>query len=119
LILLAVDLDWKLLFKISAFWSLPASVLWSWMISRLFPVWLSQKGIHGHSSWCVRRFVAWQDIEKVRKFPFFNLPYLRVYSISNKQVIWLPLFLTRPTEFYQSIEKLAPPKSPVLAYLGR
>ena len=99
--------------------SLPASSLvLTWLLAILCPAGFSAGGIYGHSFWGNRRFVRWDDVAEVRKFRFFNLPWLRIRAKSNGKVTWLALFQARPVEFQKEIQRLAPPGSPVLKYLG-
>lgn len=99
--------------------SLPASsLLLTWLLSILCPASFSAAGIYGHSFWGNRRFVRWDDISEVRKFRFFNLPWLRIRARSDGKVTWLALFQSRPVEFQTEIQRLAPAGSLVLKYLG-
>jgi len=103
---------------VTVFWGIPASFLWALMIKRFFPLSVSPDGICGHSFWGRQCFIRWPDFAVIRRFNLVNLPYLRIYSRTDKKVIWLPMFQSRPAEFREAILKVAPPASPILNHLN-
>lgn len=92
------------------------SVCWSCLIFLFYFAAFSLQGIYGHSFWGIRRFVGWQHITKVQIFRMLNLPFLRVYGADGK-VTWVALFQITKAEFWQEMQKFAPPNSPVLQCL--
>jgi hypothetical protein len=92
------------------------SFFFSWLYSVLLPVWSTDAGIYGPTIWGNRCFVSWPDVEKAKTFRLINLKWLRVYS-TDGTVAWLPLFLSRDTDFRQEVQRLAPPNSPILEFL--
>ena len=95
----------------------PGALVMSWMISRCFSGVVSTDGIQGHSVWGSRRFIRWQDIEKVRSFDLFHLRYLRLFSRQGRKVTWIALFQARAEEYRTEIQRLAPSDSPILRFV--
>lgn len=98
--------------------ALVLSFIWSSILALLFPSYISSNGIHGHSLWSGRCFIAWADITRAKKFNLMNLTYVRLYSGSNATTLWLPLFQSPRVEFLKEIAKFAPPNSPIRDYLN-
>lgn len=94
----------------------PTSIISAGLLSLFFPVRLTSEGIHAQSIWGLPRFIRWQDIQQARRFTFFNLRWLRLYSRADKSVTWVALFQSPSGAFSQEIHKLAPSDSPVLAH---
>jgi hypothetical protein len=92
------------------------SCIMAWILSVFFPAWLSADGIYGYSIWGVRRFIQWQNIASVRRFTLLKLSRIRIYSSIGGKVTWLPLFQSRPSEFWQTIKEFAPLGSPILIH---
>ena len=118
------DVHWQAVWRIMIY-SIPMILLFAfiwafvgaWIFSLFFPAWISSAGIHGHSFWGIRRFIQWQDVTRVRKFTFLNLPWLRVYSRVDGKVTWLPLFQSCPIEFQEEIRRFAQPNNLFLEHL--
>ena len=89
----------------------------SWLFAKSSPLILSDDGISGHSVWGTRRFIRWQDIEKVRPFKMLNLRYLRLYARANSRVTWVAMFQAQPADFRSELERLVPLDSKILSYL--
>ncbi len=116
--------NWMSLLKVIAF-SIPIVIplilslafTWAFTMFLLFPSYVSSSGIHGHSFWGVRRFIAWSDIVRAKKFNLMNLAYICLYSASNASILWFPLFQSPHVEFVNEIVKFAPPNSPIRDHL--
>jgi hypothetical protein len=109
-------LDWKAL-ALGAASIVLAGAAFSWCISVLFPVKLSPTGIHGHSPWGLPRFIRWPDIARAAPFPCLFFKFLRLYPAAGPGTTWIALSQGRQKEFEDEIRKLAPPDSPIRAYL--
>ena len=93
-------------------------LLYSFVTVVLNPAAFSNKGIYSHSFWGMKlRFLQWDDILQIRRFKLLNLTWLRIYSKTSKNVLWLPLFQSRPTEFLHEIGRFAPADSPIRNFL--
>lgn len=88
-------------------------------LTMLFPSGFSAAGIYGCSFWCSRLFIEWSDVAKIKSLRLLNLRYLRIYSASNRKVIWLPLFQSHSLEFENEIRKCAPPNHLILNYFAK
>lgn len=109
---------WRLLLGISLFLSLPFSFVYSLALAVLSPpVAFSNDGIYAFSFSGKKRFLRWENILQIRRFRLFNLAYLRIYSKVNKDILWIPLFQSRPVEFLHEIGKFAPGDSPIRYFL--
>jgi hypothetical protein len=87
------------------------------MISLLFTSYISAQGIHGHSFWGARSFLAWTDIARAKKLRLANLVYARLYSGSGGATIWFPLFQSPRAYFQDEIRRFAPKDSLILNHL--
>lgn len=94
------------------------SFVFAVIISVLFPSYISPQGLHGHSFWGTRNFLAWTDITQVRPFKLGNLTYARLYSGSGQTTLWFPLFQSPQPYFSDEIRRFAPKDSPILNFLG-
>ncbi len=103
---------------VSAIGVVPSSLFFSWLMSLLYPVHVSEEGLRGHSVWGGRMFCAWQDITEARKFRLINLRWLRIYSAKDRKVMWLPLFQSHEREFFEAIAQFAPADSPILTRIS-
>ena len=66
----------------------------------------------------LRRFTSWNDIATIRPFSLLGLKYLRLDSRSNGTTAHLSRFLSRKSEFKQTLLRLAPPGHPIRAYFA-
>jgi hypothetical protein len=109
--------NWRYLLRTYLVLSAPLSFFSSLMLARLNPVAFSNGGIYGYTLRGKKFFFPWEDILQARRFRFLNLRWLRIYSKTSKNVLWLPLFQSRPVEFLHEIGKFAPPDSPIRNHL--
>ncbi len=129
--------NWRYLLRTYLVLSAPLSFFSSLMLARLNPVAFSNGGIYGYTLRGKKFFfpwedipwedipwedipwedIPWEDILQARRFRFLNLRWLRIYSKTSKNVLWLPLFQSRPVEFLHEIGKFAPPDSPIRNHL--
>ena len=96
---------------------LSTSIILAGAVSLLFPVRLTDEGIHAQSAWGVPTFVRWGDIKAVSSFRFLNLRWLRISSRADAVVTWLALFQSPSVEFKQELQRLAPPDSGLPEYV--
>jgi len=96
--------------------ALPLSVPGALTLSWKFGIVAEASGLRGYSAIGFRRFFRWADIEVVGPFNLFNLPYLRLRSISSGKRLWLPLFLRGKQGFRSRVAGFAPGHS-ILRYL--
>ena len=109
-------LDWKSLL-LGAVTIEIAGIAFAWVISVCFPNKLAPSGVHGHSFWGVPRFIRWQDIEKATPFRYLTFRFLRLHPVGGKSATWIAFSQARQKEFEEEIRKLAPPESPLRAFL--
>lgn len=91
----------------------------AWLLFFAFPIGISSKGLHAHSVWGFKRFIAWKDIKSVRTFRLLNLLWLRIYSKSNSRVTYLSLFLQDPKEVLKEMKKNTSARNPVVVFFNK
>jgi hypothetical protein len=85
---------------------------WLWVFG------VSREGVYGLSFWGTQLFIKWGDISKIRKRRLVNLVWLRIYSKTEGQVVWLPLFSSRPVQFRAELDSMAPTDHPIFQHLN-
>jgi hypothetical protein len=94
-----------------------AGIACAWVVSVCFPTKLGPSGVCGHSFWGAPRWIRWRDIHKARPFQYLSLRFLRLYPADGRGPTWIALSQSRKKEFKEEIQKLAPPESPIRAFL--
>jgi hypothetical protein len=79
----------------------------------LFPVYASSKGIRSYTVWGNYDEIAWESIDWVRSINLFGMRYVRLYSLSIRRPIWIPLFLSRMKDFVAEVRAQTPVEHPL------
>ena len=84
-------------------------VLVAAIISRFFPVIANEKGLRARNFWGQARLVAWAEIVEVTPIRWlFWTKFARLSTPTCRNIVWLPLFLSKQHEFESAVEKWAP-----------
>lgn len=90
----------------------------NWVIIRQFTVQVSATRLRCCDVWGKYLDVEWERIERAKPTKaFFGISYIRVFSSQLKRPIWLPLFLTERSEFFECVLKFSKPDSPLVQAL--
>jgi hypothetical protein len=90
----------------------------AWVVSVCFPTKLGPSGVQGHSFWGAPRLIRWGDIHRAVSFHYLTLKFLRLFPSDGTAPTWIALSQARRREFEEEIRKLAPPESPIRAFLS-
>ena len=88
------------------------------LFSLCFPVRLHSEGLRGFNAWGVPCRVAWDEITTVTPSRALGLPWLIVRSRRRQNVLnalWVPLYFTDKSKFWEALTEFAPPSSPLLS----
>ena len=88
----------------------------AWLISTVFTVSISPKGVQAYSFWGPVRFVRWSDIASARVCWLLTLKYVRLRSRSDGRVTWLLLSLKDADRFRELVHQYAAPDCPILRH---
>jgi hypothetical protein len=88
------------------------------IVSKYFPIHISEWGLRARNLFGMAREVAWEDIESVDHIRWLIFTrYVRLSTAGKRHIIWLPLFLKDMPGFAASVRELAPEGNPLRSYL--
>lgn len=82
------------------------------------PARISCQGLKSFSFWGVSRQIEWAQIQNVR-FRWFFLPYALISTPTQRNFIWLPLFLRDMNGFARAVEEWAPADNPLRLWVQK
>ncbi len=89
----------------------------AFIISRFYPVWISETGLRARNFWGLARRLDFGDIERVTMIRWLLVtPVLRITSPKLRDAIWLPLFLDKQSEFGEEVRQKVPRGNPLREY---
>jgi hypothetical protein len=95
---------------------LPLTAIFIAILIRLFPVYIDRQGVKSYNFWGVYRYLRWDEITSAKPFIIFNLSYIQIRSIDNKQ-IFIPLFLSKMSSFNRQVRAFVDLEHPIVRFL--
>jgi len=92
--------------KVSCLMAFVIAPLLSWILVRIFPVYVLPEGLRSYNVFCYYSTVRWEEIAEVEPINFLGLKYVRIKSTSKKPPIWIPTWLNDNGLFLQSVARL-------------
>lgn len=80
--------------------------LLSWVLVRIFPVYVLPEGLRSYNSFGYYSTVRWEEIAEVEPTKILGLKYVRIRSTSKKPPILIPTWLNDNALFLKSVTKL-------------
>jgi hypothetical protein len=96
--------------------SLGLAILFAIAIA-LFPVYVSPDGLKCYNFWGIYCFAPWPSIIETKPGNVFGLKYLRVRSSSFSSEMWVPLYLSRMSDFVVAVRESAGESNPLVVAL--
>ncbi len=79
----------------------------SWILVRMFPVYVLPEGLKSYNVFGHYSTVRWGEIAEVEPINFLGLKYLRVKSTHKKLPIWIPTWLNGNSLFLENVTRLS------------
>ncbi len=92
--------------KISCLIAFVVAPLLSWVLVRIFPVYVLPEGLSSYNAFCYYSTVRWEEIAEVVPINILGLEYVRIKSTSKKPPIWIPTWLNNNSLFLESVTRL-------------
>ncbi len=93
------------------------SIIVTYAASSYFKSTLTSSGIHGFNFVGKRKYMEWNEVISVKPSNIGGLRYLRVFSLTSRLAIWLPLNVNNINELIKVVSTLAPEKNALREYL--
>ena len=92
-------------------------VLVAAIVSRCFPVIVNARGLRARNFWGQAREVEWQEISEVKPICWlFWTSFAKISTPDCRNLVWLPLFLCKQSEFESEVKQWAPPENPLCVF---
>jgi hypothetical protein len=84
------------------------------IVSRVFPILVGKNGLRGRNLMGEARRVEWNQIKSAHFMMWMGFaPLVRISTFKRANVIWLPLYLDKRTEFEATVREWAPQGNPL------
>ena len=93
--------------------------LFSVLLVGAFPVKVSESGLQGQNCWGGACRFCWDELERVSKFNFLGLRFLRITARQGGLAMHLPVFLRDSWGFWEQVVRFAPEDNPLRAFATR
>lgn len=99
------------------------SLLWVWLlictpvIAWAYTISVDERGISGRTFWGRRRFLPWEDMNRVQKFGIYPFQFLRIRTNAGGPPMWVPLFLSNRRRWTQTVQAHVPDGHPVRDFI--
>ncbi len=92
----------------------------AFVVSRFFPVIISEEGVRARNFWGMARVMPWEEMVNVAPIRWLIFTYFaRISTRSAKSRVWLPLFLAQQSEFEAQVRHFAPEGNPLRRFFER
>jgi len=88
----------------------------TWIMTAQFKFQAGPEGIRCMNIWCKNQLVPWENIERIAKFNFAGMRYLRIWGSGDRLPIWLPMFIKQRDEFTELVANYVEADHELLGY---
>ena len=85
--------------------------LLTWIIIRIFPVYVLKEGLRSYNIYCFYKTIQWNEIQTIRPISIIGFKYIRVKSKSGGPPIWIPIWINNKKDFLDNIDNFGGNKS--------
>lgn len=78
----------------------------------------TEGSLHGQNVWGIPAVVAWDEITQVQPVNFCGLKYLKISTATQRNVLWLPLYLKNMPKFKSLVALYTTPDNPLAKALA-
>lgn len=87
------------------------------VIAFAYSIAVDARGIHGRTFWGRKRFMAWEDMNRIRRVGMPPFRFLRFRTNAGGPPMWIPLFVSGKSRLQKRIAATVPKGHPIRDFL--
>lgn len=87
------------------------------VIAFAYSIAIDGRGIHGRTFWGRKRFMGWEDMNRIRRLGVPPFRFLRFRSNAGGPPMWIPLFVSGKKRLHQRVAAAVPDGHPLREFV--
>lgn len=87
------------------------------VVTLAYSIAVDERGIRGRTFWGRRRFMVWEDMNRIRRLGVPPFLFLRFQSNAGGPPMWIPLFVSAKKDLHRRIAAAVPEGHPIRDFL--